>query len=196
MKQNYLKEKLEEREVLAGDEKKGFIDFYKDVKEGNISPILDEDNNVIAVNASTKITSNACMRLINGIFCHGANEAECKEDYHNALKFQKAYEGKNTIHYMILAVNLLNANLNADKVVEDENGLFIYNVANRIVLDAYMNIVVDIRDEYPSKYVNNATVLNKLDEKLNSYIEGQKKAEYESDKDEDDDDDYVSLYNH
>ena len=73
-------------------EKKNFMDFYKEVKNGKIVPVTDEQDNIIGFNViKNEPSMMKVCKIINGYMTVGDTEEQRSEDEVNLRKFIKEY---------------------------------------------------------------------------------------------------------
>lgn len=148
-----------------------FEAIYKAVRDDIIKPLVIEDN-IVGISYNSKCTS-------------------IEEDNKAGYAFQKAYSDKPISEYCLLSWQLVTANLVADKVVENEYGIYAFILSKGIIINPQGEVIcqIDISD-----YKYREDIEEDLDYELEQYISDafydecdecdEEYDEYEDDKEE------------
>ena len=124
---------------------KGVIDMLKLIKDGTVSTLRDEYDNVIALNWVGNSTGIACAKYVMGHLTVGANEEERAADEAALRKFIEEWNNVDVLHILNVALKLNKDKLTEDDVESLKRELAYYVEANKEVV----RVEVPVREAAP-----------------------------------------------
>ena len=129
-------------------EEKTFLDFYNEVKEGNIVPVTDEFDNVIGFNVVKPVASTMkCCKMVNGTMTVGDTEEDRAADEVAMRKFMEEYDGVDLQKWFLAATLFIKAGVVVDDIVDVHGDIMAINVEAKKVIDLEGNTVIDLSDD-------------------------------------------------
>jgi len=119
--------KLKDINALKKSEPISLMEIYKLVKNGEIVPFTDQDDNIIGFNCISHATGIKHTKIVNGHLTVGNTEEERKADEEALIAFQERFKDYNIRDVVNLCFQLVAADIIPDKI-DVYNGVLCYIV--------------------------------------------------------------------
>ena len=148
MKNYELNNRANQFQANVAFEEKTFMDFYKDVRDGKIVPVTDEQDNIIGFNVvKAEPSSMKVCKMVNGQMTVGDTEEDRVADEVAMRKFMEEYSNCNLMQWFLAAQLFVKSNITVDDIVDVEGDIYAINADARKVINLRGETVVDLSDD-------------------------------------------------
>lgn len=149
-------------------EKKNFMDFYKEVKNGKIVPVTDEQDNIIGFNViKNEPSMMKVCKMIDGYMTVGDTEEQRSEDEVNLRKFIKEYPIEYLQTWFMTCMVLVKSNIEPDDIIDTNDEIYIILADAKKVIDMNGNTIVDLSNDEDLKDASKNIIIKLLKSALN-----------------------------
>ena len=150
-------------------EEKTFLDFYNEVKKGNIVPVTDESDNIVGFNVVKPVASTMkYCKLVNGTMTVGDTEEDRVADEVAMRKFMEEYDPSKLQEWFLAATLFIKAGVVVDDIVDVHGEIMAINAEAKKVIDLEGNTVVDLSGDEDLKGTSSKVVIKLLKAAVNA----------------------------
>ena len=167
MKTSDLNNQVNQLQANATYVEKTFLDFYNEVKAGNIVPITDQDDNIIGFNTVRQPSTMRVCKIVDGHMTVGDTEEERNQDEVALRTFMQEYEVCPLQQWFEEALVLVKSGVNVTDIVEGDE-TYVIVADQKKVINLNGDTIVDLSDDSDLERASENLVVKLLRASINS----------------------------